>query len=141
MIVKFKKLNSTAKMPTYAKYGDAGADLVATSKSINPETNQLIFGTGLAVEIPEGHVGLIFPRSSIAKTGLALANSVGVIDSGYRGEIMFKFNILNPGIETYVVGDRIGQLVILPFPQIEYTEVNELSDSERGTGAYGSSGR
>lgn len=141
MIVKFKKIDPNAKMPTYAKYGDAGADLVATSKTVNPITRQLTFGTGLAVEIPEGHVGLIFPRSSISKTGLTLANSVGVIDSGYRGEILFKFNILEPGEQTYQIGDRIGQLVVLPFPQINYVEVDSLSETERGVGAYGSTGK
>lgn len=89
-------------------------------------------------------MGLIFPRSSIAKTDLALTNSVGVIDSGYRGEIKFKFALNTDDSKldfaTYKVGDRIGQLVIMPYPQIELVEAEELSDSERGTGGFGSSG-
>ena len=97
------------------------------------------FGIGLAVEIPEGHVGLLFPRSSVYKSGLTLTNSVGVIDSGYRGEIMMKFQVSSIS-NMYKVGDRVGQLLIVPYPQVEFEEVDELSSTERGKGGYGSTG-
>lgn len=146
--VKIKRLNPDAVIPQYAKPGDAGMDLVATSHEFeqNAAGRRLqVYGTGLAFEIPEGYVGLIFPRSSIAKTELSLTNCVGVIDSGYRGEVKFKFAIdggsraTNEG--TYKIGDRIGQIIIMPFPQVNFEEVTELSDSERGAGSFGSSGK
>ena len=137
--VRFKKLHTAAIIPSYAKPGDAGMDLTATS--IIDEAFQVTYGTGIAVEIPEGYVGLIFPRSSIRKYQLQLSNSVGVIDSGYRGEIQFTFNKTG-GVPSkkYEVGDRIGQLIIMPFPTIIPIESNDLSDSERGTGGFGSTG-
>lgn len=142
MKVRFKKLNENAVVPAYSKPGDAGLDLTATSKELtnNPQYGFLEYGTGLAVEIPEGHVGLIFPRSSISDTGLILSNSVGVIDSGYRGEIKFRFKHI-PGTADYNVGDRVGQLIILPYPSIETEEATELNSSERGEGGFGSSGK
>lgn len=142
MKVRFKKLNENAVVPAYSKPGDAGLDLTATSKELtnNPQYGFLEYGTGLAVEIPEGHVGLIFPRSSISNTGLILSNSVGVIDSGYRGEIKFRFKHI-PGTADYNVGDRVGQLIILPYPSIETEEATELNSSERGEGGFGSSGK
>ena len=116
-------------------------DLVATSKFYDDFDN-VCYGTGLAIEIPEGHVGLLFPRSSISKTDLTLRNSVGIIDSGYRGEITFKFNnILMSSCEPYNVKERIGQLIIMPYPIIEFEEVEELSTTERGEGGYGSTGK
>lgn len=138
--VKFKKLHSSAISPCYAKQGDAGMDLTAT-EIINNEPFQIVYGTGIAVEIPEGHVGLVFPRSSIRKYDIGLTNSVGVIDSGYRGEIQVTFH-KRRGVasKTYEVGDRICQLMIIPFPSVNFMEVDELSDSERGTGGHGSSG-
>jgi len=135
MKVKIKKLVEEVVIPSYAKDLDAGLDLTATSMKI--EGMNIVYGTGLAFEIPEGHVGLIFPRSSIAKTGLTLRNSVGVLDAGFRGEVTFKFL---RGKYPYKVGDRIGQLIILPFPKVEFEEVDELSETERGEGSYGSSG-
>ena len=137
--VRFKKLHTEAIIPSYAKPGDAGMDLTATS--IIDEAFQVTYGTGIAVEIPGGYVGLIFPRSSIRKYQLQLSNSVGVIDSGYRGEIQFTFNKTG-GVPSkkYEVGDRIGQLIIMPFPTIIPIESNDLSDSERGTGGFGSTG-
>jgi dUTP pyrophosphatase len=140
MKVKIKKLYSVAVIPSYAKSGDAGMDLTAL-RQISNTTFQAIYGTGIAVEIPDGYVGLIFPRSSVRKTDLMLSNSVGVIDSGYRGEIQLTFNKLN-GMDSlqYQVGDRIGQLMIIPYPQIEFEEVEELSSTERGEGGYGSTG-
>lgn len=140
MKIKIERLNADAIIPKYAKVGDAGMDLVATSRS--EEYNIITYGTGLAIEIPKGYVGLLFPRSSIYKTDLSLTNSVGVIDSGYRGEIKFKFKIdaINSS-SFYNIGERVGQLLIIPYPQIEFEEVAELSDSERGTGGFGSTGK
>jgi dUTP pyrophosphatase len=144
MKVKIKKLHPEAVVPKYAKPGDAGMDLTATSKLFDDAGN-VVYGTGLAVEIPVGYVGLIFPRSSNAKTDLYLTNHVGVIDSGYRGELMFKFRKSDSTknfqeARLYEVGDRVGQLVIIPYPQIEFEEVDDLSDSQRGAGGYGSTG-
>ncbi len=137
--VACKKLHSDAVIPQYAKPGDAGLDLVAT-QIISQDTQQVTYGTGLAVEIPEGYVGLIFPRSSIRKYELALSNSVGVIDSGYRGEIQATFNTRYYGEIVYKKGDKIAQLVIIPYPQVELYESDELSESERGSGGFGSTG-
>lgn len=144
MKIKIKKLHSNAVIPKYAKPGDAGLDLTVTSKSYDDNEN-IVYGTGLAVEIPEGYVGLIFPRSSNSKTDLYLTNHVGVIDSGYRGEIMFKFRKSNciktfQEARVYEVGDRVGQLIVLPYPAIEFEEVDELSSTDRGVGGFGSSG-
>lgn len=140
--VKFKKLHPNAVTPKYAKPGDAGMDLTAISKHKQP--NGIVeYGTGIAVEIPEGYVGLIFPRSSIYKYELLLTNSVGVIDSGFRGEIKFKFRNTDWTEDnncTYDVGNRIGQLIILPYPQVEFEEVEELSETIRNTGGFGSTG-
>jgi len=141
MIVKIKRLHKDSVLPKYSKPGDAGLDLVATSKFYDDFDN-VCYGTGLALEIPKGYVGLLFPRSSISKTDLTLRNSVGIIDSGYRGEITFKFNnILMSSCEPYNVKERIGQLIIMPYPTIEFEEVEELSTTERGEGGYGSTGK
>lgn len=139
MVVKIKKLHPDTVIPVYAKPGDAGLDLVATEKLIET-TNQITYGTGISIEIPEGYVGLVFPRSSIRKYELELSNSVGVIDSGYRGEIQLTFNIITSYANVYEKGDKIGQLIILPYPSIELLEVDELSETERGTGGFGSTG-
>lgn len=141
MQVRVKKLNPAAVVPKYAKSGDAGLDLTAISKEWDEEKEKIVFGTGLAIEIPEGYVGLIFPRSSICKTNISLSNSVGVIDSGYRGEIKFFFSPGPRPKSNYEVGDRIGQIVIIPYPSIELVESDTLSDSERGAGGFGSSGK
>lgn len=147
MKVRIKKLVSEANIPVYAKTGDAGLDFTATSKHYDNNGN-VIYGCGVAVEIPVGYVGLLFPRSSVSKTTLALSNAVGIIDSGYRGEIMCKFKLAPFIIENdkeftyteYNIGDRVCQMIILPYPQIEFEEVGELSLSERGEGGYGSTG-
>jgi len=139
MKVKVMKLDAAAVIPKYAKNGDAGMDLHAVSFGID-QNNNYVYGTGLAMEIPEGHVGLIFPRSSISKTAHSLRNAVGVIDSGYRGEIMLKFDINTHNSPVYEIGDRIGQVVILPYPQVEFEEVFELSKTTRGNGGFGSTG-
>jgi dUTP pyrophosphatase len=144
MKVKIKKLHADAVIPKYAKESDAGLDLVATS-IISNTTFQITYGLGIALEIPEGFVGLVFPRSSIRKTNLQLSNSVGVIDSGYRGELQATFNkiqgIDNVERENYKVGDRVCQIIIIPHPPIEFNEVNELSNTERGEGGFGSTGK
>ncbi len=143
MKVKIKKLNPNAVIPTYAKEGDAGMDLVATS-IISETDTQITFGIGLALEIPFGFVGLIFPRSSVRKTRLMLSNCVGVVDSGYRGELQATFNKINNDSVSendYKVGDRIAQIMIIPHPSIEFEEADELSDTERGEGGFGSTGK
>ena len=137
MKIKMKKLHPDAVIPSYAKAGDAGLDLTAVE--IAADSTVLTYKTGLAVEIPDGYVGLLFPRSSIYKTAQTLTNCVGVIDSGYRGEIMMKFSFSPYGLE-YEVGDRIGQLLIMPYPKVEFEEVTELSQTTRGSGGYGSTG-
>lgn len=142
--VNIKKLNEEALIPTYSKSGDAGLDLTATSISATHEFIE--YGTGLAIEIPQGYVGLLFPRSSISKYDLLQCNSVGVIDSNYRGEIKIRFkktkDLKSPLFDEklYNMGDRIGQLIILPYPQIELVEVQELGDTNRGQNGFGSSG-
>ena len=140
MQVKVKKLHPEATIPKYAKQGDAGLDLTAVSEEWNDNNSMVTYGTGLSIEIPEGYVGLLFPRSSVCKTSLSLSNSVGVIDSGYRGEIMLKYRYPEEGL-VYDLGDRVGQLIIMPYPQIELIEAEELSSTERGEGGYGSSGK
>tara|TARA_R110000868_G_scaffold239845_1_gene494337 strand:- start:49 stop:507 length:459 start_codon:yes stop_codon:yes gene_type:complete len=152
MQVLIKKLHPNAVIPSYAKVGDAGMDMVAISADISKNGEYVEYGTGIAVEIPEGYVGLIFARSSISKTSLILANHVGVVDSGYRGEIKFRFKdtkmryddyskLFYCGETAYEVGNKIGQLVILPYPQIEWSETDDLSDSTRGDGGFGSTGK
>ena len=147
MQVKIKKLHPDAKIPSYAKFGDAGQDLYAVSKAYD-EYGNIVYGTGLAFEIPEGYCMLLFPRSSNARTDLVLSNHVGIADSGYRGEVFFKYakyyrHYTSPTTrnEEYQIGEKIGQVVILPYPQIHFEEVEELSKSERGAGGYGSTGK
>lgn len=137
--IKVKKLHPNAVLPRYAKQGDAGMYLTATERTI--EASKVIVKFGLAFEIPEGYVGLIFPRSSIHKTGLILSNSVGVIDSGYRGEVSAVFNIGVDGAFPYNVGERCAQIIFMPYPTAQLEEVEELAESERGTGGFGSTGK
>ena len=147
MQVKIKKLHDDAVIPSYAKHGDAGMDLTAISKQYDDHGN-VCYGTGLAFEIPKGFVGLLFPRSSNTKKDLVLGNSVGVLDSGYRGEVVFKFkpsdwynrDDASCTAPQYEIGDRVGQIIILPYPEIEFLEVGELSSSDRGVGGFGSTG-
>jgi dUTP pyrophosphatase len=151
--VKIKKLHKDAVIPTYAKEGDAGMDLTAVSCRYDKDGN-ICYDVGLAFEIPDNHVGLLFPRSSLSKKHLSLANHVGVIDSGYRGSVVFKFKpsqaFVNYGATDYMdlehiatdslydVGERIGQIIILPYPKVSFVEVDELSETERGHGGFGS---
>ena len=142
MDVKFKKLHNDAKIPSYAHDTDAGLDL--TSVSFTQEFDKsnklvLVYHTGLAVEIPEGYVGLIFMRSSISDKSISLTNAVAVIDSGYRGELLLKYKITTDSLPTiYQPGEKIGQLIIIPYPKINPIEVEELSSSDRNEGGFGS---
>lgn len=189
MKVKIKKLDPKAVMPTKAHPTDAGFDLTAVSRVFAAD-GTATYGTGLAFEIPKGYVGLLFPRSSVYKQDQALTNCVGVIDSGYRGEVKFKFKptlvyvdkpeygvwtddamhhdgsdqtdpdtqqvtfhgrderypdiregYLPHPFRAYEAGDRIGQIIILPYPEVEYEFAEELQDSDRGAGGYGSTGK
>lgn len=166
--VKIKKLDERAVIPQYAKPGDAGMDVYAVA--IDVTDDYIEYDTGLSFEVPEGYVMLIFPRSSNSKKDLLLANSVGVLDSGYRGPLKLRykryyrienepceatdfkltttsivnFNSANDyqwdACKWYEVGDRVGQIMILPYPQINFVEVDQLSDTERGSGGFGSTG-
>ena len=141
MIVQFKKLSPDAITPSYAKEGDAGLDLSAITYMINKEHNFIEYYTGLAFEIPKHHVGLLFPRSSVSKTDLRLANCVGVVDSGYRGEITFRYKFEKDtffaSLKRFEEGDRIGQLVIIELPEVTLREMDELTETQRGVGGYG----
>ncbi len=141
MKIRIKKVKPNAVIPKYAKESDAGLDLVATSILSNT-TFQITYGLGIALEIPDGFVGLIFPRSSIRNTELILSNSVGVVDAGYRGELQATF-IKSNGLDSiaYRVGDRVCQLIIMPHPIVEFEEVEELNNTERGEGGFGSTGK
>lgn len=140
-ILKFKKLVESAKVPNKVTSGSNGFDLTATSKEWHDEFQAFVYGTGVAVEIPKGYVGLLFPRSSVRKYDLIMANCVGVIDSDYRGEIMATFRIANPyqrkAHNVYNIGDKCCQLIIVPAPEFELKEVDKLSETERGTKGHG----
>ncbi len=142
--MNFKKLNPNAIVPTYGTPLSAGADLYNLPDGdivIQPQETVLIH-TGIAVEIPEGYCGLIFARSGLAtKRGLAPANKVGVIDADYRGEIMVALHNHSDKVATVAAGERVAQMVIVPFLRVQYDEVDELSDTERGEGGFGSTGR
>lgn len=139
LIVKVKKLHENAVVPSYSKPGDAGMDLTITEIKEN-NFRQISYGFGIAMEIPFGYVGLVFPRSSVKNQDLLLSNCVGVIDSGYRGEIQSTFKKTDPSEKFYNVGERGAQIIILPYPQVFMVESDELSDTERGTGGFGSTG-
>ena len=147
--VKIKKLHKDAVIPKYETTGSVGMDLTATSKEYD-EYGNVVFGTGIAIQIPDGYYADLRPRSSISKYDLVLANSIGTIDSDYRGELILKFkptlrkSTWNNGVyetdevKEYEIGDRIAQIVILPYPQISFLEVEELSNTDRGTCGFGS---
>ena len=140
VMVKVKKLDPNAVIPSYSKIGDAGMDLTIT-REIENTSFSVSYGFGIAMEIPKGFVGLVFPRSSVRNQDLILSNCVGVIDSGYRGELQATFK-KTQGLDSikYKVGERGAQIIILPYPTIYMTEVPELSDTERGSGGFGSTG-
>ena len=173
--VKIKKVHVDAVIPTYAKPGDAGMDLTAIDAYYEEETSSIVYDTGLQLEIPEGYVGLLFPRSSLSKYELIQTNHVGVIDSGYRGNIMIKFKPSFDYWDTskdedfqsqiakgkfeffssaedqhynrqlmskiYGIGDRVGQIIIIPHPKVEFVETDILTSTIRGEGGYGSTGK
>lgn len=165
--VKFKKLVENAVIPTKAHPTDVGFDLTATK--VNVTENYVEYETGIALQLPVGYCALLFPRSSNSKKDLLLANSVGLVDNGYIGELKLRFkrimmpvmqevmiapptgDILTdarntrkvPGLayrddHIYKVGDKIGQLVIMPYPEVTLTETNELYETDRGDGGFGS---
>lgn len=138
--IKIKKLYPNAVIPTYSKDGDAGMDLTINN-IVNQTDDNVTYGFGIALEIPMGYMGLIFPRSSVRKTNLILSNSVGVIDSGYRGEIQATFKIKkDTDFKIYEIGERGAQIIIMPYPKVTFIEASELSDTERGEGGFGSTG-
>jgi dUTP pyrophosphatase len=138
--VKIKKLHPNSVIPSYSKDGDAGMDLTITEIH-NNTSHDVTYGFGLAMEIPSGFVGLVFPRSSVRKTDLLLTNSVGVIDSGYRGEIQATFKKTQGDSSIiYEVGERGAQIMIIPYPQIKFITSDTLSSTERGSGGFGSTG-
>ena len=143
--VKIMKLVEEAVIPQYSLEGDAGLDLTATFRSYD-EFGNVVYHTGIAIEIPKGYVGLLFQRSSVSKKQQFLTNAVGVIDSNYRGEIMLKFkptvqahnkveSLFN---EMYEIGEKIGQLIILPYPSVNFILSDNLSDTVRGSNGFGS---
>ncbi len=141
--VKLKKLNENAKIPTYGSDFSAGADLYACIDSdltIAPHTT-VIVRTGLAMELPEGLVALVYARSGLAsKRGLAPANKVGVIDSDYRGEIMVALHNHSSEPQAISQGERIAQMVVTPYIKCNFEQTNELNSTERGEGGFGSTG-
>ena len=142
MRVEFQKLDPAAALPRRARDGDAGFDLAANADAKVEPGGRAMIPTGLAVAIPVGHAGLVLPRSGLAsRQGLTLANAPGLIDSGYRGEVTIAVVNLDP-VETVEIrrGDRIAQLLVVPFAQVEPTEVHELPGSDRGDGGFGSTG-
>jgi dUTP pyrophosphatase len=143
MRLEFRRLDPTVPLPEYAHRGDAGLDLRANADLIVGPGERALVGTGLAVAIPEGHAGLVLPRSGLAwRHGLTLANSPGLIDAGYRGEIMCAVvNMDRDQAAKISRGDRIAQLVVVPVPALEPVWMDDLPPSERGEGGFGSTGR
>ena len=143
MKVRIKKLDERATLPTYGTEFSAGADLYSLggeAVTIEPHKTVLI-KTGLAIEIPEGYCGLIFARSGLAsKRGLAPANKVGVVDADYRGEVMVALHNHSEIPATVEAHERVAQLVVTPFLKVEYELADELSDTVRGEGGFGSTG-
>jgi dUTP pyrophosphatase len=137
--LKVKRLHPQAVLPSYAKPGDAGLDLTAVYVKVDGD--KLVYSTGIAIELPPGHVGMIFQRSSIYKYDLDLTNAVGIIDGGYTGEIKLVFRKTKDVGDFYMVGERIGQLVVVPIPFVKVEEYDELSPSERGEGGFGHTGK
>lgn len=142
MTLKIKRLSDKAVFPIRAHQNDAGIDLTCTN--ITQEINEagqliLVYHTDLAVEIPEGYVGLLFQRSSVANKSITMTNCVGVIDSGYRGEVMGKFRSTTDVVPAiYKPGERFAQLIVVPYLNVELEEVTELSETDRGEGGFGS---
>ncbi|WP_029321238.1 dUTP diphosphatase [Butyrivibrio sp. AE3004] len=144
MKVNIKKLTETATLPSRGSFAAAGYDLYAdlqTEVTVKPHTTEKI-GTGLAMEIPDGYFGGIYARSGIAtKEGLRPANCVGVVDSDYRGEIIVAIHNDSDSDRTITPAERIAQIIIQPFLSVTFEETDELAESERGTGGFGSTGK
>jgi dUTP pyrophosphatase len=142
LIVSFKLLSEAAHAPTRAHGHDAGYDLRAAEPATLGPGERASVGTGIAVEIPEGHAGLVLPRSGLAaKHGIALVNAPGLIDAGYRGEVRVLLLNTDRGTAFEIApGDRIAQLVVVDLPEVEFAEADSLSETVRGTGGFGSSG-
>ena len=136
------RLDPDVPLPSYAKPGDAGADLVTTSDVVIPPGERATIGTGIALAIPDGYAGFVHPRSGLAaRVGLSVVNTPGTIDSGYRGEI--RICLVNHDLREPVElrrGDRVAQLVVQRVEHAVFREVAELADSERSAGGYGSTG-
>lgn len=141
MEVKIKLLSDKAKLPVKGTPDSAGYDLTAASVFWDRSNNIVSYGFGIALEIPKGYVGLIFPRSSVYKKNLDMSNCVGVIDSDYRGEISAKFRLLNPNLNNvYISGERIAQIVFVKHDDVDFKVSEELSETIRGAGGYGHTG-
>ena len=144
MEIKIKRLNKRAKIPTFGTEFSAGADLYcAEEHEISGCSGQKCsIGTGISMEIPEGYVGLVFARSGLAcKNGLRLCNSVGVIDADYRGEIKVVLHNDSEYVREIKPGERVAQMIIMPYPKVSFIEVEELSDTVRGESGFGGTGR
>ena len=142
--VKVKRLVDHAQLLeelTPATKGSAGIDLIATDHYFDKDNHFHEYGTGLAIQLPEGYEAQIRPRSSISKKSLLLINSPGTIDSDYTGEIIVRFKEVDHRQEIYEVGDRIAQLIVMPVPKVSFVEVQELTDTKRGSGGFGSTGK
>ena len=142
LIIPIKRLHPKAVIPTYSKDGDAGMDLtIVDIKSADAES--VTYGFGVAIEIPKGYVGLIFPRSSVRNYQISLSNCVGVVDSGYRGEIIgtFKKIFQFKYSKQYEIGDRGAQIIVIPYPKTMFVEVEELSKTDRNDNGFGSTGK
>ena len=139
MKIRFKKLHPGATTPTQGTPGSAGYDITAVS--VERKNGLIVCDTGIAIEIPAGLVGLLFQRPNVYKTGLSLCKAVAVIDSDFRGSISFVFRVGYGVCSPYEVGDRIGQIVFVPIPAVELVESDELSETARGAGGYGSTGK
>lgn len=142
MKIKFIKTHEDALEPRVAMEGDVGADLVSVEveKTGNWIFPLYTYRTGIAIELPKTHFAILTPRSSLSKKLMWMANSLGIIDTGYRGELIFKFRSIL-GINPYKVGERIGQLIILRKNKLEFEEVDDLSSTQRGGKGFGSSGK
>ncbi len=139
--IRFKKLDENAQVPTYGSLAAAGADLYALEGADLQPGQSVLIHTGIALEIPEGYAGLIYARSGLAtKRGLAPANKVGVIDADYRGEIMVCLYNHSTQPQRVDAGERVAQLVVTPFLRVDFEEADDLSDTHRGAGGFGSTG-
>lgn len=142
MKVKFKKLHPEAVIPTKAEDGSNGYDLVGVTERIDTEGRFVEYDTGIALELPKNFAALVLPRSSVTNKDIILGNGVGLIDASYRGSITFRFkNLIGGGVRKYKVGDRIGQLIVIHTNEIEFEEAQDLSETKRGTGSYGSTNK